>query len=67
MCKILYILIQKNSQKYNTAKYKNMGTLTIENVKKVCLMTMALICLESLTRIDSRLADDWRTKSSETV
>lgn len=25
-------------------------------------MTMALICLESLTRIDSRLADDWRTK-----
>lgn len=30
-------------------------------------MTMALICLESLTRIDSRLADDWRTKSSETA
>lgn len=30
-------------------------------------MSMALICLESLTRIDSRLADDWRTKSSETA
>lgn len=30
-------------------------------------MTMALICLESLTRIDSRLADDWRTKSTETA
>lgn len=37
MCKIPYILIQKNSQKYNTAKCKNMGTLTIENVKKYIL------------------------------